>query len=184
MRFAALWGLALGLIQTGYAVADGPQAVDATRELPAIVERHGHRALFVDGAPFVILGAQVNNSSNWPAMLPKVWPAIEQLHANTVEVPVSWEQIEVQEGQFDFSFVDTLLGEARTHGVRLVLLWFGTWKNNSPNYALVWVKLDNKRFPRVQSVKNETLNSRGVRPLYRKRVQNKRKGLSCHLSSG
>src|SRR5206468_7458492 len=33
--------------------------------------------------------------------------------------------------------------------VRLVLLWFGTWKNTGPSYAPEWVKFDNKRFPRM-----------------------------------
>jgi beta-galactosidase GanA len=44
---------------------------------------------------------------------------------------VAWEQIEARQGKFDFSFVDTLLGQAREHRVRLILLWFGTWKNTS-----------------------------------------------------
>ena len=30
--------------------------------------------------------------------LPKVWPAIEYLHANTVEMPVYWEQLEPRRG--------------------------------------------------------------------------------------
>jgi hypothetical protein len=91
--------------------------------------------ILVDGRPYLILGAQVNNSSNYPGMLPKVWPAIEQLQANTVLVPVAWEQIEARQGRFDFSFVDTLLGQAREHRVRLILLWFGTWKNTSASYT-------------------------------------------------
>ena len=117
--------------------------------LPRIVESSGRHALLVDNQPFLMLGAQTNNSSNYPAMLPEVWPVIDALHANTVEIPVAWEQIEPREGQFDFSYVDTLLPQARQHNVRLVLLWFGASKNTSPSYAPEWVKGDTKRFPRM-----------------------------------
>src|SRR5918992_514191 len=92
----------------------------AATDLPRLVERNGKHALLVDGAPYLILGAQVNNSSAWPAALPKVWPAVEQMQANTVFVPIAWEQIEPAEGRFDFSFLDTLLGQAREHGLRVV----------------------------------------------------------------
>lgn len=125
----------------------------AAEPLPRIDARNGRHALVVDGAPFLMLGAQVNNSSNYPAMLPEVWPMIEQLHANTVEVPIAWEQIEPQEGHFDFSFLDTLLTQARDHHVRLVLLWFGTWKNTAPSYVPAWVKLDPQRFPHMIDAK-------------------------------
>jgi hypothetical protein len=33
--------------------------------------------------------------------------------------------------------------------VHVVLLWFGTWKNTSPQYTPAWVKFDNQRFPRM-----------------------------------
>src|SRR4051812_49514879 len=97
----------------------------AAAPLPRIVAQpNGRHALMVDGAPFLMLGAQANNSSNYPAMLPKVWPVIRTLGANTLEIPVAWEQVEPVEGRFDFSWVDTLLTEARANDVRLVLLWF------------------------------------------------------------
>jgi beta-galactosidase GanA len=96
-----------------------------------------------------MLGGQAHNSSNYPAALPKVWSAIEDAHANTLEIPVAWEQVEPVEGRFEFGYVDTLVKEARAHGKRVVLLWFGAWKNTGPAYTPQWVKLDNARFPRM-----------------------------------
>jgi beta-galactosidase GanA len=117
--------------------------------LPHIVNNGGKHALIVDGQPFLILGVQANNSSNYPAALPQVWPVVRQLHANTLEIPVAWEQVEPREGRFDFSWLDTLIPQARQNDVRLVLLWFSTWKNTGPSYTPEWVKRDTKRFPRM-----------------------------------
>lgn len=132
----------LALAASGVAVAAAPP-------LPQLVHKDGRHALMVDGAPFVMLGAQAHNSSNYPAALKKVWPAVKDMHANTLEIPVAWEQIEPVEGKFDFSYVDTLVAEARKNKVRLVLLWFATWKNTNPQYSPEWVKFDNQRFPRM-----------------------------------
>lgn len=106
--------------------------------------------LVVDGRPFLALAVQANNSSNYPAMLPGVWAALDRVGANTLEMPVAWEQLEPAEGTFDFSFVDALLAGARQHDKRLVLLWYGAFKNTAPSYAPAWVKQDGKRFPRMR----------------------------------
>ncbi|MGA2741128.1 MAG: DUF5597 domain-containing protein [Bryobacteraceae bacterium] len=134
-------------------------ALFAQSPIPRIIQKDGRYALLVDGAPYLILGAQVNNSSAWPAMLPKVWPAIEYLQANTVEIPVYWEQFEPEPGRFDYATVDTLLSQAREHRVRLVLLWFGTWKNGSQHYMPLWMKRDPERYPRVIGAKGQQVDS-------------------------
>ncbi|HEX7028906.1 MAG TPA: DUF5597 domain-containing protein [Gammaproteobacteria bacterium] len=152
----------------------------ALAALPQLVEENGRHAFFVDGEPFLMLAVQSNNSSNYPAALKDVWPAVETLHANTLQIPVAWEQIEPVEGRFDFSFVDTLIEEARERDVRLVLLWFATWKNNAPHYAPAWVKLDNRRFPRVVKQDGDTLNS--LSPHFRETLEADKKAFVALMS--
>ncbi|KRB92451.1 DUF5597 domain-containing protein [Duganella sp. Root198D2] len=135
---------AFGLMAVLAATADAAQA-----PIPQLAGKDGRYALLVDGKPFTMLGVQAHNSSNYPAALDKVWAAAKDAHANTVEIPVAWEQLEPAEGRFDFSFVDTLVAQARQNKMRLVLLWFGTWKNTGPQYTPEWVKFDNRRFPRM-----------------------------------
>jgi len=129
------------------------------RPIPRIVKKDGRYALFVDDAPYLMLGAQAHNSSGWPAMLPKVWPAMEYLHVNTLEIPVYWEQLEPRPGQFDYTAVDTLLAGARQHRVRLVLLWFGTWKNGSQHYMPEWMKLAPDRYPHMVDKNGRAVDS-------------------------
>jgi hypothetical protein len=117
--------------------------------LPQIVRQGNRYSLLVDGKPYVILGAQVSNSSGWPAQFEKLLPGAAALHLNTIEVPVYWEDVEPQEGQFRFDTFDRILQLAREHQFRLVLLWFGTWKNGTMDYAPDWVKTNPDRFPRM-----------------------------------
>src|SRR5205823_2850146 len=124
-------------------------AISHAGEAPRFVEKGGRWALLVDGQPYLILGGQVHNSSGWPSELPAVWKSLAELHANTVEAPVYWEQMEPQEREFNWGNVDAIVKGAREHNLRVVLLWFGTWKNGNMHYAPQWIKADTKRFPRV-----------------------------------
>lgn len=124
-------------------------AQPADPSLPHLLHKDGRHALIIDGEPFLVLGAQCNNSSAWPAMLPKVWSAMEALHVNTLEIPVYWEQFEPQPGQFDYSVMETIITQARQHDLRLILLWFGTWKNGSNHYMPPWMKLEPEKYPDI-----------------------------------
>lgn len=57
-------------------------------------------------------------------MLPNVWNVMKEMHANTLEIPVYWEQLEPQEGKFDFSQVQSVLnrGTAKQYETYLPLV--------------------------------------------------------------
>src|SRR4030095_7268160 len=76
------------------------------------------------------------------------WTRFRALNLNTIVAPIYWDLLEPEEGTFDFTLLDGLVAEARRHELRLVLLWFGTWKKRMSAYVRAWVKKDNRRFPR------------------------------------
>jgi len=118
-------------------------------EMPKLIEDNGRYALLVDGQPFFMFGGQSANSSTWPKMLPGVWNTIESMHANTLEIPIYWEQFEPEPGKFDYSMIQMILDQARERDIRLVLLWFATWKNGSNHYMPEWMKKDSKKYPNI-----------------------------------
>ena len=131
---------------TGYASAappsDGTPYLDKSGTLPHLV---------VDGKPFLILGGELRNSStsSMDYMKP-IWSRMAAEHFNTLLAVATWQQIEPQEGNFDFSYVDAAIAGAQENHLHLVILWFGSWKNGTSTYPPAWVKADMKRFPRVQ----------------------------------
>jgi beta-galactosidase GanA len=133
-------------------------AFSSAAEPPRFVQKDGRWALLVDGQPYLMLGGQLHNSSAWPSELPAVWKSLAELHANTVEAPVYWEQVEPQPGKFNWDNVDLLVKGAREHNLHVVLLWFGTWKNGNMHYVPQWVKADTKRFPRVIRADGEPID--------------------------
>jgi hypothetical protein len=132
-----------------HAYAQSP--ADATL-LPHLEKRAHATQLIVDGKPFLILGGELHNSSaSSLAYMKPIWPQLASMHLNTVLAPVSWELIEPEEGKFDFTTVDGLIDDARKNDLRLVFLWFGSWKNTYSSYVPEWVKRNTERFPRVRA---------------------------------
>lgn len=129
----------------------GPQPARAQDALPHLRAQGEALQLVVDGEPMLMLGGELGNSSaSSLAYMEPIWPKLAALNLNTVLAPVYWELIEPEEGRFDFALVDGLIEQARAHEMRLVLLWFGSWKNSMSSYAPAWVKRDQDRFPRAR----------------------------------
>ena len=108
--------------------------------------------IVANGKPMLMIGGELGNSSaSTPDDVKRTFSHLHQMGLNTVLVPLSWELIEPQEGAFDMSSLDTILNEARLNELKVVLLWFGAWKNSMSCYAPEWFKRDLKRFPRAHT---------------------------------
>ncbi|MCD7972341.1 MAG: DUF5597 domain-containing protein [Candidatus Azobacteroides sp.] len=128
-----------------------------SKDIPYLKKNEkGVTQLIVDGKPFIMLAGELMNSSasTLESMKPR-WQRLKNLNLNTVLLTVTWEQLEPEEGQFDFTVVEGLIKEARQYDMKLVFLWFGSWKNGSSGYAPHWVMRDTKRFPRMKTKEGE-----------------------------
>jgi beta-galactosidase GanA len=102
----------------------------ASPQIPHLRQTANSKQLIVKDEPFLVLAGELQNSSfSSPEYMNDVWSKLTTMNMNTVLGSVSWEQIEPTEGNFDFKALDQVLLDARAHGLHVVLLWFGSFKN-------------------------------------------------------
>jgi len=116
--------------------------------LPYLKKEGKFTRLYVDGKPFTALSGELHNSSSSSLryMEERVWPSLRPLGMNSVILPIYWECLEPEEGKFDFALVDGIIEQADREGMKLILLWFGLWKNGMSTYIPQWMKLDCEKY--------------------------------------
>ncbi|SFZ92034.1 Beta-galactosidase GanA [Flaviramulus basaltis] len=124
---------------------------ESAKSIPHLKKQGNATELIVDDQPYTILGGELSNSTftSIESMEP-VWERLKTLNLNTVLAPVYWELIEPTEGEFDFKLLDDLIIKARNNDLKLVLLWFGSWKNSMSSHVPSWVKKNQEKYPRVK----------------------------------
>jgi hypothetical protein len=128
-----------------------PASAQSTPGHPYLKRQGTATQLIVDGQPFLALAGELgNNTATSLENMRPLWSKLASGNLNCVLAAVSWAQVEPEEGRFEFALLDGLLEDARRNQLKLVLLWFGSWKNGLSSYAPYWVKRDYKRFPRVR----------------------------------
>lgn len=132
------------------------------KELPRLEGAGRQARLMVDGEPYFCRGGELHNSSasSLAYMEQAVWPTLRGLSLNTVLLPVYWECLEPVQGQFDYTLVDGIIRQARREGCRLILLWFGLWKNSGSTYAPEWMKTDRRTYFRVRNAGGRPMSAR------------------------
>src|ERR1017187_6642436 len=143
VRFSIMAAWAALVVIQGYTQSDSG--------VPQLRKQGTATQLIVDGRPFLALAGELgNNTATSLENMQPIWPKLVSGNLNCVLVAISWAQMEPTEGKYEFGLVDGLIQEARRNNLKLVFLWFGSWKNGLSSYAPYWVKADYKRYPRIQ----------------------------------
>jgi len=126
--------------------------------IPSLKAQGIARQFIVDGKPFIALcGELTNNAATSLEYLKPIWPALTKSNLNSVIAGVSWAMIEPVEGKFNFDIVGAVINDARKNNLKLIFIWFASWKNGMSSYVPDWVKKDYERFPRVKINETETI---------------------------
>jgi hypothetical protein len=126
---------------------------------PPYLEKQGTASrLVVKGKPMLLISGELYNSTcgGFDSMKP-VWQKLAKKNLNSVIATVSWELIEPEQGKFNFALVDSMINGARKANLKLVLIWFASWKNASSVYIPSWVKRDYEKYPRAKDEHGKTL---------------------------
>lgn len=125
---------------------------------PKLQSNGTYAHIIANDKPMLMIGGEMGNSSASTLQdVQKYFAHLHRLGLNTVLTPISWELIEPEEGKFDMTTLDNILNEARKNDLKIVLLWFGAWKNSMSCYAPEWFKRDTKRFPRVHDMNGKPI---------------------------
>jgi beta-galactosidase GanA len=98
--------------------------------MPQMCELTGRKVLFVDGHPFLILGVQWDcDTPLSPELSDPLYAQAANMGCNTAVIPLYWREVEPVENKFDLRGLDHRIQMARRNGLRLALVWFGTYQN-------------------------------------------------------
>jgi hypothetical protein len=134
------------------------ESLTPSAQIPHL-EKHGTATrLVVHGKPFLLISGELHNSTcGGFEFMRSVWKRMAAKNLNSVIATVSWELVEPEEGKFDFSLVDSIIAGAREAKLKLVLIWFGSWKNAGSIYIPSWVKKDYEKYPRTRDENGKPL---------------------------
>ena len=127
-------------------------------QIPHLEKQGTATRLVVNGKPFLLIAGELHNSTcgGFEYMRP-VWKRMAAKNLNSIIATVSWELVEPEEGKFDLTLVDSIIAGAREAKLKLVLIWFGSWKNAGSIYIPSRVKKDYEKYPRARDENGKPL---------------------------
>jgi hypothetical protein len=134
------------------------QTDSAQKEIPHLEKKGDATQFIVVGKPFIALcGELTNNAATSLDYMKPIWPALTKSNLNSVIAGISWSMVEPEEGKFNFDIVGDVINNARRNNLKLIFIWFASWKNGMSSYIPDWVKKDYRRFPRIKINEGEPI---------------------------
>jgi beta-galactosidase GanA len=130
----------------------------SVKQIPHLEKQGTAARLVVNGKPMLLISGELHNSTAGGfEYMRTVWTRMAKKNLNSVIATVSWELIEPEEGKFNFDLVDSVIAGARKANLKLVLIWFASWKNAGSVYIPSWVKKNYEKYPRVKDERGKPL---------------------------
>ncbi|MBR3012303.1 MAG: DUF5597 domain-containing protein [Bacteroidales bacterium] len=152
---------AIGLAACLFMFQGCSEVFENTSVKPALVQEDGITHFEVNGKPFLMLTGELHNSTSTSESYMEsigVWEQMRYANFNTVIASCSWDVIEDEPGHYDFTSVDHVIRSARKNGLKVVMIWFASWKNGNSTYAPSYIKRNPVTYPLVQTQDGGFLN--------------------------
>lgn len=129
-------------------------------KMPQLRELNGRKALFVNDKPFIPLGLQWNCEYCYsPAVMDPPFEGARKMGLNSASLLVYWNEIEPEEGRYYFDMLDHRIEMCRKYGLKMILVWFASYKNASMFYAPDYIKGDTETYPRAWTAEGDILSN-------------------------
>lgn len=120
---------------------------------------NGKTVLYVDNKPFTMIGAQIRVDAlmNTDKMsiedLEPFFKASKDLNVTTVQIPLEWKDIEIEENTWDFNYIAKILEYTNKYDLKCEFLWFGTNMCGDTHSFTVpeYILKDGKTYPKLDA---------------------------------
>ncbi|MDE7015111.1 MAG: beta-galactosidase, partial [Kineothrix sp.] len=116
-----------------------------------LVKKENRELLYVDGQPFLILSFQLDCDSCYDCnTIHTLMKNAKKMGCTGISLLLYWRLVEPEEGKYRMDILRSMIDSAEELDLRIVLVWFGSYKNGCMHYAPDWVIRDRERFARAR----------------------------------
>lgn len=135
-----------------------------------VKDNYGHH-IKVNGKDFLFMGSQIRVDAfmNCDKLscdeVELLFKEASKLGVTVVQIPIEWAKLEIEQDQFDYTFLWHMLTFANRYNLKIELLWFGTnMCGDSHSYTVPdYILRDGKTYPKFDALRTgEYWNYYGV----------------------